>query len=124
MGNPPTGVLNFVFAKGGNQAPLYLNSSRPMNDGQWHHIAWVRQSANSAGLACLLYVDGALDNSKTYPEVIDIVNQTPLILGQNVCQCCDGCRPYTGAAAELQLFSQALSAEEILALYQAQKPER
>jgi hypothetical protein len=126
MGNPPTGVLNFVLAKGGNQVPLYLNSSRPMNDGQWHHIAWVRQAAGSGSGACqlLLYVDGALDNSKTLPAVLDLASQTPLILGQNVCQCCDGCRPYRGAAADLQIFSQALSVEEIITIYQAGNPRR
>jgi hypothetical protein len=93
-----------------------------MNDGQWHHIAWVRQSTSSGTITCLIYVDGALDNSKAFPGPVDISNQSPLVLGQNVCQCCDGCRPYTGAAAELQIFSHALTAEEILAIYNAGKP--
>ena len=92
-----------------------------MNDGQWHHIAWVRQASASGGVTARLYVDGALDNSAAFREAVDLNNQTPLVLGQNVCQCCDGTRAYTGAAADLQLFSQALSAQEILDIYLAGK---
>jgi hypothetical protein len=72
----------------------------------------------------LLYLDGALDNSKPYKDAADLSNQAPLILGQNVCQCCDGCRPYSGAAAEVQIFSHALSAEDILAIYKSAKSEK
>jgi hypothetical protein len=120
-GNPPPGVLNIAFEDGGNRPFYSLSSSHPLNDGQWHHVACVRQSTGSGGGTGLIYVDGALDSSKTIPEVIDISNQTPLVLGQNVCQCCDGMRPYTGAAADLRLFSQALSAEEILGIYNEDK---
>jgi hypothetical protein len=99
-------------------------SKRPVNDGQWHHIAWMRQSTSSGSISYLMYVDGALDNSKVYPEAVELSNQAPLVLGQSLCQCCDGTRPYTGAAAELQLFSHALTAEEVLTLYKAGKADR
>jgi len=121
---PPGGILDLVFAEGGYKPPYDLFSTRPMNDGQWHHIAWVRQSTSSGSITYLIYVDGALDNSKANLEAVDLANQSPLVLGQNVCQCCDGARPYSGAAAELQFFSHALSAEEILAIYKAGKPGR
>jgi len=120
-GNPPTGILCLSFEVGDYKPVYSLISSHPMNDGRWHHIAWVRQSTSSGNSTGLIYVDGALDNSRNYPETVDIANQSPLLLGQNVCQCCDGCRPYSGAAADLQLFSHALSAEEILTIYQAGK---
>jgi hypothetical protein len=137
---PPTGILDFVFTDGGIKETYEFLCSRPMNDGQWHHIAWVRQSTSSGSIRLLIYVDGALDNAKVYPDELyflprqgplddaktepqafNLVNQSPLVLGQDVCQCCDGCRPYSGAAAELQLFSHALSAEEILTICLAQK---
>jgi hypothetical protein len=105
-------------------ADCCLVSSHPLNDGQWHHVAWVRQSTSAGGTAFLLYVDGAFDNSRDCPHPLDLSNQAPLVLGQNVCQCCDGTRPYTGAAAELQIFSHALSAEEVLAIYKAGKADR
>jgi len=116
---PTLGILDLEFDNGGYTTPSDLWSSHPMNDGQWHHIAWVRQSTSSGSVTCLIYVDGALDNSKTYEQAFDLKNQSPLVLGQNVCECCDGARPYSGAAAELQIFSQALSEEEIFTIYKA-----
>jgi len=113
----PPGTLGFWVAAGGNRPSYCLPSSHPMNDGQWHHIAWVRQSTSSGSIRYLIYVDGALDNSKASPEAVNLSNQAPLVMGQSVCQCCDGTRPYSGAAAELQIFSQALSAEAILTIY-------
>jgi hypothetical protein len=101
-----------------------LIATRPINDGQWHHVAWVRESTSSGGSMGLLYLDGALDISKSYKDTIDLVNQTPLVLGQNVCQCCDGCHAYSGAAAEVQIFSHALSAEDVLTLYKEGKPDK
>jgi len=124
----PPGTLGFYQIGGGYRHEYFTNcclvSSHPMNDGQWHHVAWVRQSTSSGTITCLLYVDGALDNSKPFPEPIDLANQSPLVMGQSVCQCCDGTRPYSGAAAELQIFSHALTAEEILAICNAGKPPR
>jgi len=122
--NPPTGVLHIEFAPGGYKPPYDLFSSRPLNDGQWHHIAWVRQSTSSGSIACLIYVDGALDNSKNYPEAVDLANQLPLVMGRDVCEGFDGTTPYSGSAAELQFFSHALSEEEILTLYKAGKPRK
>jgi hypothetical protein len=118
------GILVFAICKGVNTTSDCLLSSRPVNDGQWHHIAWVRQSTSSGSITGLAYLDGALDNSKSYPEVVDVANQSPLLLGRDTCECCDGRRAYSGAAAELQLFSHALTAEEILAIYKAGKPDK
>jgi hypothetical protein len=115
------GVLRTVLFNGGNEDAYILDSSHAVNDGRWHHIACVRQSNSSGSFTCLVYVDGVLDNSKPLADAVSLVNQAPLVLGQNVCQCCDGTRPYGGAAADLRLFSQALSAEEILGIYNEEK---
>jgi len=116
-----TGFIVLAVEAGGSQPWYDLVSSHPMNDGKWHYIVWVRQSTSSGSSTGLIYVDGALDNSIIYPDTIDLSNQADLVLGHNVCECCDGCRPYSGAAADLQIFSHALSAEEILAIYNAGK---
>jgi hypothetical protein len=120
----PVGVPKLALSGEVNKDPFYLRASRALNDGQWHHVAWVRQSTSSGTSTGLIYVDGALDNSTNYPDVIDLTNQSPLVLGQDVCQCCDGTRPYSGAVAELQLFSHALTADEILTIYKAQKQNK
>jgi len=125
-GTPPPGYLHFGITSAGSKAPAEdaLFSTRPVNDGQWHHVVWVRQSTSSGSSTGLMYVDGGLDNSKPYRETVDLGNDAPLLLGQHVCQCCDGCRAFSGAAAELQIFSHALTAEEILVLYKAQKTDK
>jgi len=117
----PVGCLVFGMMPGNNKPSYSILSLHPVNDGQWHHIAWARQSTGSGGATGQFYLDGALDKSMTYAETIDIVNQTPMVLGQNVCQGHDGCRAYSGALADLQIFNQALSAEDILAMYQEGK---
>ena len=100
----PTGFLVIGMMGGVNKPVNQLLSLHAVNDGRWHHIAWVRQSPSSAGNLEMLYVDGALDNSKNFPETADLVNQTPLVLGHDACECCDGTRPYSGAAADLGEF--------------------
>jgi len=124
LGGPatPPGSPKLELCDPRRTTALYLFTSRPMNDGQWHHIVWVRQSTSSGSTTALVYVDGALDSSIPLADEMDFSNQAPLVLGQNVCQCCDGTRPYSGAAAELQIFSHALSAEEVLTLFKAGKP--
>jgi hypothetical protein len=101
-----------------HQPAFYLYTGHAMNDGQWHHLAWVRQSNGSGGCMGSVYVDGFLVNSLSIPAALDVSNQTPLVLGQDVCQNRDGTRPYPGAAADLRIYSQALSAEDILAICQ------
>jgi len=125
-GTRAPGYIHCGLGAGGERQPAdnMLLSTHPINDGQWHHVAWVRQSTSSGSSMALLYLDGALDISRTYRDEIDLVNQAPLVLGQHVCQCCDGCRPYSGAAAELQIFSHALTAEEIVILYKAGKTDK
>lgn len=135
VGGRPTspGCVELVMANGGFQSATGLVASWPLNDGVWHHLAWVRQSTSSGGTAFLLYVDGIFDNSTNYfvdgrrdtganaIMTTDLDSARPLVMGKNVCQCCDGRLPYSGAAAELQLFSHALSAEEIFTIYKAGK---
>jgi len=126
LGNPHIvpGVVNLEMDDGTPEGPVSLVTSNPLNDGAWHHLAWVRQSTSSGSITYLVYVDGLLDNTLSHPYAADLQNTTPLVLGQNVCQGSDGTRAYVGAAAELQLFSHALSAEEILATYKAGKSDK
>jgi hypothetical protein len=85
-------------------------------------VAWERQSTSSGSITYLVYVDGMLNSTTNHPYATEVQNTAPLVMGQNTCQCCDGTRPYRGTAAELQMFSHALSPEEILSLYKAGQP--
>jgi hypothetical protein len=118
------GHLEFAFVSGGFKPPYFLHSTRPVNDDQWHHMAWVRQSTSAGTTIFLLYIDGVLNISNTFPELVDLTNQSALILGQSVCQGFDATTPYDGSVAEMQIFDRALSDREVSIIYQAQKPEK
>jgi hypothetical protein len=116
---PVTGALNMEVDDGTPAGYMTFATTNAFNDGRWHHVAWERQSTSSGTTTYLVFVDGMLNNTHTHPDAADLQNTTPLVLGQSVCQGSDGTRPYSGAAEELQLFSHALSAEEIFTIYKA-----
>ena len=96
-------------------------ASGPFNDGRWHHFAWMRQSTSSGSITYVVYVDGVLDNTMAVNGAADISNPSPLIMGTSVCDGCDGTTPYSGEARDLQLFTHALSADEVSAVWNAGK---
>ena len=69
----------------------------------------------------MVYVDGVLDNTMAVNGAADISNPSPLIMGTSVCDGCDGTTPYSGEARDLQLFTHALSADEVSAVWNAGK---
>ena len=91
-----------------------LPASRFIADGQFHHVALVRQ-----GTAVSLFVDGVLDAVTTSP-VANIVNASPLELGRSPCIVADpATTPFNGVLDEVTLYSSALSAAEIQAIFAA-----
>jgi len=96
-------------------------ASGPFNDGRWHHFAWMRQSTSSGSITYVVYVDGVLDNTMPVKGAADVSNPSPLIMGASVCDGFDGTTPYSGEAKDLQLFSHALSADEVVAIWSAGK---
>jgi hypothetical protein len=134
-GNPKAWMIQLIGRRAGEQQSYFkigitggtggLDSLHPVNDGQWHHIAFVRQFTGFEGTMWLVYLDGSLDNSRAYPgETVDLVNQTSVLLGHSVCECCDGTKPYSGAVADVQIYNQALSAYEIQAIFNEGKADR
>ena len=89
-------------------------SAQTINDGIWHHIALVRNRQNAS-----LYFDGVLSTNITMPGVVNISNDQPFRVGQSVCQCCDGTRPFSGSLDELTMYDRALSAAEIYDIFHA-----
>ena len=87
-----------------------------INDGQWHHIAGVRDS--SAGEA-RLFVDGVLeaslaDTTGTFLEVNSVlwnIGNTP---GNGTIKF-----PWDGLIDEVEIFNRALSEAEIMAIFDA-----
>ena len=109
-----SGFLAMELFSADGTADFSVVSSTPINDGLWHHVAWVRR-----GRDVYLYQDAVLKAHNNDGVVHSVSNNAPLILGTDVCQCCDGTLPYSGAADELDFWNRALTDVEIAAIYQA-----
>ncbi len=90
--------------------PPYLNGTRAVNDGQWHHVVGVYD-----GRAKFLYVDGKLDVWTPASGQI-AVNAYDVMIGQNSQT---GAREWNGSLDEVAVYSRALNPAEILEHYQA-----
>jgi hypothetical protein len=107
-----TAILNGKFAFGigqPGQPDQTIQSSTTVNSGQWTHVAAVR-----SGSVIKVYVNGveeaSLDTGNSAP-----LNAQPLLyLGGNVADR----RFYTGLMDEVLVYGRALTAREILGIYQ------
>ena len=94
----------------------FANGTHVVNDGQWHHIAGVR---NRSSNLVQLYVDGILDTSiaDTTGSYVQ-VNAVPWKIGNS-----PGSGsiffPWTGLIDEVEIYDRALSASEIQAIFNA-----
>ncbi|MEI8242214.1 MAG: LamG-like jellyroll fold domain-containing protein [bacterium] len=106
VGAPPAAVYerNFVLND--------MLGDIPVNDGQWHHVAYVR-----ADNGCYLYVDGLLDSSQsriivdpTIPSISYVIPPAvfaepgPCIFGEGM----------TGEMDEIRIWNRALPVSELL----------
>lgn len=108
--------MEFIVDAGGNlrcysgQNGMHYSvlSDRPVSDGSWHHVAYVRDAeARQASL----FLDGKLVDSVYLPERMQSAAY-PLIIGGRASA---GSRPAVGLLDELRIFAGARSAEVIAA---------
>ena len=94
----------------------FANGTHVVNDGQWHHIAGVR---NRSSNLVQLYVDGILDTSiaDTTGSYVQ-VNAVPWKIG-NTPGSGSIFFPWTGLIDEVEIFNRALSSSEIQSIYDA-----
>ncbi|GIV84418.1 MAG: hypothetical protein KatS3mg052_1425 [Candidatus Roseilinea sp.] len=99
-----------------------VRSTSRIDDGAFHHIAFVRASGTLS-----LYVDGILEDVK--PDLsgklilcgyftCDTGNTAPVYVGQRG----GGTNRFTGAVDEVAIFSRALTANEVGVIYARQAP--
>jgi hypothetical protein len=91
-----------------------VTATTPINDGEFHHVAFVRQ-----GTTLRVHVDGALNNSATLGALAVISNAAPVIAGWSPCQPSGTTHYFSGLLDELALYNRALSAVEIQRIYAA-----
>ncbi len=81
-----------------------------VEDGNWHHVAVVRQ-----GASCYVYRDGILENTSTAANVAVVTSVGRLIAGHNLCSADGNGAQYRGQMDEIKMFGVALTEAEILA---------
>ena len=89
-------------------------TTKPVNDGVFHHVAVIRQ-----GATLTVYLDGMFDNSRTVSTVASLVSNADLIAGKSRCTSVDGTDSFTGLLDEVEIFDRALSASDIQRLFNA-----
>ena len=88
-----------------------LNSTRPLNDGLWHHVAAVYDPLSSSA-SYFLYVDGALDTSGVLTTAIN-TGAGDVVIGRRI----DGINRWNGDLDEVRIWSVARTASEIQTNY-------
>ena len=96
--------LEFAIDRGATG--LYIQGSKAVNDGRWHHVAAVYD-----GSAMKLYIDGVLDAQKTTSEPI-ATNNYDVWIGANAEQ--PG-RNFAGQLDEFRVWNVARSQSDITA---------
>ncbi|HTJ01004.1 MAG TPA: LamG-like jellyroll fold domain-containing protein [Dongiaceae bacterium] len=117
MGGPGVGSGRLGFEMysdtAGNNAGSLVEPTL-INDGMYHHAAFVRQGTNLN-----FYIDGSQDASGTTFGITSISNNADFKIGNSVCYPGDGTVPFAGKLDELTFFDQALSPVQIQAIYLA-----
>ncbi|MDB6057395.1 MAG: hypothetical protein JWO95_1239 [Verrucomicrobiales bacterium] len=80
-------------------------------DNQLHHVVGVRD-----GINVFLYIDGILAGTTTTTTPVNVSSDAPILLGDDMRHEI-GLGNLTGQIDELQLFDQALSADQVFGLY-------
>ncbi|MFC0515141.1 Hint domain-containing homing endonuclease [Mucilaginibacter angelicae] len=107
----PEGVVTIeVDENGGNY--IYVQSqAQNLNNGQWHHIAAVRQ-----GTHLQLYIDGALNSDAVGGGITNIINGNDFRIGRSLVMDVDRFAP-NASFDELYVCETAISADQIIVLY-------
>ena len=107
-------VIRYMRASGTILAARYDGSHNPnvgsnvaINDGKFHHVAFVKQ-----GGSLYLYIDAVLAGSAPDTTTGDTSNQSPLYIARRG----NPNNSFKGMVDDLRIYPRALSAEEVQAL--------
>lgn len=101
------GQLYFWDYQGSNGFPATFTSTTSVNNGQWRHVAFVRN-----GLTGTFYIDGIPAGSRTVTKNVSYTNANLVIGGDYR----DGDKHWTGQLDDLSISSTALTATQIFLL--------
>jgi len=75
-----SGKVRFLVSDHASES--FLSSSAAINDGQWHHIAAVRDVSNPAARKLRIYIDGALSSETADNTTGSLANAQSLWIGR------------------------------------------
>ena len=96
----------------------HIVSQSVVADDTWHHAVITRN-----GRKVIIHIDGKLDIERDTGFVVNVSNDAPLRLGSGVCAGQAGTTHFTGQLDELRIFSRAFKADEVEALFGADKSQ-
>ncbi len=102
---------------GASTAHIVVDSNGPaLNDGTWHHIAFVNETSTSHKL----YIDGSLAETSTTSWTLTGANDQPVEIGRYRDDQNNVTNLFTGDIDDVRVYQSALGAGDVLALYQKQ----
>lgn len=110
MGVGTAGKLRFFGYSSGVAKGITVAGGTAVNNGLWHHIV-----GTFNGTDWFLYIDGVQDNTKTETAVLTL-NAESVLIGRR-----QGASYFSGSIDEVRILNRALSADEILQSYRANK---
>lgn len=96
----------------------FIKSGNILTLNQWHFVACVRDTTGPMNNKMRLYVYGEQAASPTTDNSSDITNNTPLYIGVNAA----GDTKFKGIIDEVQIYGEALTAQEIQQRYVESAP--
>lgn len=112
--NQTGGQIGLELSTDNHQLYSFVVSTNHINDGLWHHVAFVRDEAELD-----VFIDGQFDSFALDSDIAYISNSVPFVMGQSICQCCDGTKPFAGNLDEVTVFQRSLSPAEIFDIWNA-----
>ncbi len=109
-----TGRIGF-YVYGNSAQQFNFTGSTAINNGQWHHVAAVRDANGNA----YLYLDGVLNGSVTGTTQRSLSSSISVGIGADIR---DSNRFFRGRLDDIRIYNRQLSAEEI-ALVRNQAPD-
>lgn len=106
-----SGKARFLISD--NTVERVFSSTSSINDGQWHHIAVVRDASNAASKQLRLYIDGALSGSLADTTINSLANGQAVWIGRFNA----GSRLLTGDVDLVRITPEALTPSGFLSGY-------
>jgi hypothetical protein len=108
-----SGFITFEVDEDGNGTNYaFAGTGTPVNDGAWHHVAFVRQ-----GATVTIYVDGAVSGSGSadsgQPANVAGDGSASFRVGRRLGDCCGNFLSVPGSYADLRIYDSALGASDI-----------